>query len=79
MGAGIGTGGPLQFGIACRESAQGGLMTLANVAARLKVSRRALFRIRQADLAFPRPVDFGYARAVIFRSQDIHDYCRANK
>jgi len=71
-------GGPAATCIRARESAQGGLMTLRDVAARLKVSRRALLRVRQNDPSFPRPVDFGYTRAVIFRAQDVHDWIRAS-
>ena len=81
IGAGIDNGpsykGPLHFPIGARESAQGGLMTLRDVCARLNVSRRALFRIRQADPTFPAAIDFGYARAQIFRAQHIHDWCKA--
>jgi predicted DNA-binding transcriptional regulator AlpA len=78
MGAGIGTGGPLQFYTPARESAQGGLMSLAGVAARLRVSRRELYRIRKADPTFPAPVDLDYSRrAVIFRAADIHNWIRA--
>lgn len=70
-------GGPAATCIVARESAQGGLMSLAGVAARLKVSRRALLRLRQSDPTFPAPVDFGYKRTVIWRAADIHAYVRA--
>jgi predicted DNA-binding transcriptional regulator AlpA len=76
-------GGPAATWIVSRESAQAGLMTMPAVCARLSVvlgrhvSRRELYRIRKADPTFPAPVDFGYARAVIYRAQHIHDWCKA--
>ena len=53
-----------------------GLMTLAGICARLRISRRELFRIRKADPTFPRPVDIGYARAVIFGANDVREWCK---
>jgi|HubBroStandDraft_1064217.scaffolds.fasta_scaffold309825_1 predicted DNA-binding transcriptional regulator AlpA len=83
LGAGIDSGrryaGPVQFSPVARESAQGGLLSLAGVAARLDVNRRELYRIRKADLTFPSPVveAFGYRRAVMFRAADIHNWIRS--
>ena len=87
IGAGIDNGpsykGPLHFPIPARESVQGGLMTIRDVCLRLSVvlrrhvDRRGLFRIRKADPTFPRQLDIGWRRAVIYRAQDIHDWCKA--
>jgi predicted DNA-binding transcriptional regulator AlpA len=71
-------GGPAATCIVARESAAGGLMPLRAVAARLKVSRRELYRIRKTDPTFPQPEDLGYTRTVLWRSQAIGDWCRAN-
>jgi predicted DNA-binding transcriptional regulator AlpA len=75
MGAGVGTGGPLQFRHAVRESAQGGLMTLVDVARRLGVDRRTLFRIRNTDPTFPKGECFG-ARMIAFRGEQISEWCK---
>lgn len=60
-------------------TASPGLVTLAQIAARLRVSRRALLRIRQQSATFPKPVNLGFRRAVVYRATDIQNWIKARK
>lgn len=60
------------------EPAQGGVLTLAQVARCLGVSHRALYRLRESG-EFPKPADMGYSRVLLWHARDIFDWRRVHR